>query len=266
MARRNLFESLDEVGGRIDRAGSILIGLDFDGTLAPIRPRPGEAVLEEPVRAVLARLDRLPRVDVMIASGRSLADVRSRVGLPQLIYSGNHGLEIHGRGLTFVEPVARAAAAPLHELCQRAETLLASVPGVVLEQKGLTASVHYRTAATERWDEIAQIARHLVASDPDRFVLSAGHRIWEIRPRVAWHKGKAVNWVVEHLEDPRRRLVFYIGDDRTDEDAFASLPDGITVNVGRGAPSQARYELTDPAAVELFLRWLLEKLSPPEEH
>jgi trehalose 6-phosphate phosphatase len=222
-------------------------------------------VLEEPVRAVLARLNRLPRVDVMIASGRSMADVRSRVGLPQLSSSGTHGLEIEGRGLAFVEPVARAAAAPLHELCGRAEKLLARVPGAVLEQKGLTASVHYRTAPTERWDEITQIARQVVASDPDRFVLSAGHRIWEIRPRVAWHKGKAVNWVVEHLPDPRRRLVIYVGDDQTDEDAFASLPDGVTVNVGRGASTQARYQLADPAAVEMFLRWLLEKLSSPGE-
>ena len=91
-----------------------------------------------------------------------------------------------------------------------------------------------------------------------------GRRVWEIRPRVSWHKGSAVNWVASHLEDPDHRLVFFIGDDRTDEDAFASLPEGVTIKVGRAASTQARYQLADPAAVELFLAWLLEKLSAQE--
>ena len=158
MSKRNLMDSLPEIVGPIDRAGKILLALDFDGTLTPIRSRPEEAVLAEPVRSLLARLAQLLRVDVMIASGRSLDDVRSRVGLPQLIYSGNHGLEIQGHGLEFVEPRARAAAGPLRELVRRAERLLANVPGVLLEPKGLTASVHYRTAPPERWDEIADRA------------------------------------------------------------------------------------------------------------
>ena len=106
-----------------------------------------------------------------------------------------------------------------------------------------------------------RIAHDLVASDPDRFVLSSGHRVWEIRPRVSWHKGSAVNWVARALEDLRRRLVIYVGDDRTDEDAFASLPEGITVKVGDGPSSQAGFQLEDPAAVEQFLTWLVEKLA-----
>ncbi len=106
MTTLNLTESLPEIASRIDRAESILLGLDFDGTLTPIRPRPEEVVLPEPVRAVLARLAGLPRVTLMIVSGRSLGDVASRVGLPQLIYAGNHGLEIRGPGLVFVEPTA----------------------------------------------------------------------------------------------------------------------------------------------------------------
>ncbi len=258
-------DSLAEIAGRIDRTGKILLALDFDGTLAPIRSRPEEAVLGETVRTLLAELAQSPRVAVMIASGRSLDDVRTRVGLPQLIYSGNHGLEIQGRGLEFVEPAARATAGPLREICRRAEELLATVPGVVLEAKGLTASVHYRTAPPGQWDEIARVARELVALDPDRFVLSNGHRVWEIRPRVSWHKGSAVNWVARAFQDPLPRLVIYLGDDRTDEDAFASLPDGITVKVGDGPLTRAGFQLEDPAAVEQFLAWLVEKLAPADQ-
>jgi trehalose 6-phosphate phosphatase len=95
--------------------------------------------------------------------------------------------------------------------------------------------------------------------------LTAGHRVWEIRPCVSWHKGRAVGWVLQHLDDPAHRLVFYLGDDRTDEDAFASLANGVTVNVGHvQSPTHARYQLADPAAVHGFLVWLAEKLCPAE--
>jgi trehalose 6-phosphate phosphatase len=263
MKGRSVLDSLPEIARRIDRAGRILLALDFDGTLTPICARPGDVVLAETVRTVLAGLDRLPQVDVMIASGRSIADVRNRVGLPQLIFAGNHGLEISGEGFSFEEPTARAAAGPLQDLAGRAEERLAGVPGVLVEKKGLTASVHYRNAPSELWDQVAKVTRDVVASEADRFALSTGRRVWEIRPRVSWHKGSAVHWVLEHLDDPGHRLVFFIGDDRTDEDAFASLTDGVTVKVGEGASTQARYEVADPAGVELFLTWLLAKLSRP---
>jgi trehalose-phosphatase len=264
MTAHMVMESLPEIARRIDRAGKILVGLDFDGTLTPIRDRPGNVVFEERVRTVVDKLSRLPRVNVMIASGRSIADVRSRIALPELIYAGNHGLEISGDGLSFEEPTAHRAAGPLQGLALRVQELLANVPGLLVENKGLTASVHYRNTPSELWDHVAQVVRHAVASEADRFVLLPGQRVWEIRPCVSWHKGDAVNWVAAHLEDPDRRLIFFIGDDRTDEDAFASLPEGVTIKVGHGAPTQARYLLADPAAVELFLKWLLEKLSSQE--
>jgi trehalose 6-phosphate phosphatase len=263
MTTRNLMESLPEIACRIDRAGTILIGLDFDGTLTPIRAHPDEVALPEPVRAVLTRLACLPRVTLMIVSGRSLMDVASRVGLPELFYAGNHGLEIRGPGLVFVEPTAAALIDRLQELTKQLEELLTDVPDALVEPKGLTTSVHYRNVPPELWDELAHVVRHVVASDPDRFVLTAGRRVWEVRPRVSWNKGRALGWVLQHLGDPAHRLVFYLGDDRTDEDAFAWLTDGVTVKVGRVPSStHARYQLADPAAVQRFLTWLVEKRSP----
>ncbi len=254
-------ESLPEIARRIDRARRILLALDFDGTLTPIRSRPRDAVLGETVRNVLEGLSRSPRLDVMIASGRSIANAQSLVGLPAVIYSGNHGLEISGKGLTFDEPAARAATGQLEILARTVQQRLANEPGVLVENKGPTASVHYRNAPADRWDHIAEVVRDTASSQADLFVVLPGRRVWEIRPRVYWHKGRAVNWVASHLEDPDHRLVFFIGDDRTDEDAFASLPDGVTIKVGHEARTQAHYQLADPAAVELFLKWLLEKLS-----
>jgi trehalose-phosphatase len=265
-APARLMDHLPAIAARIDRASGIVLGLDFDGTLTPIRPRPEDAALSEPVRDLVRRLALVPRVTVVIVSGRNLADVSERVGLPGLVYAGNHGMEIQGPGLSFVEPTADALIRPLEEHTRSLEDRLAVVPGALVEPKGLTTSVHDRNVPDEHRDELAAIVREVVAGDPDRFVLTSGHRVWEVRPAVSWHKGEALLWVLDHLEDGHAkadRLVFHLGDDRTDEDAFASLPDGVTVKIGPpDAPTRARYRLDDPAAVEHFLTWLLDHMNP----
>ncbi len=266
MTTGSLMDCLPEIARRIDRAQSLVLALDFDGTLTPFRQRPDQVTLSESVRAILARLANLPRVTVMIVSGRSLADVASRVGLPELIYAGNHGLEIQGLGLTFLEPTAAALIESLAQLTPPLESSLADVPGALVEPKGLTTSVHYRSVAHDRRDEVARVVEQVVARVSDHFVLSSGHLVLEIRPRVSWHKGKALQWVVQHLDQSSNRLVFYLGDDRTDEDAFASLPDGVTVKVAsEQTRTLARYQLADPDAVERFLTWLAEKLFAARE-
>lgn len=258
----DLLGSLAEIAGRIDDSGSLLLGLDFDGTLTPIRTRPELATLDDSVRAVLARLARQPHVTVMIASGRSLMDVSSRVGLSGLIYAGNHGLEIRGGGLNFVEPTAEAWANSLRELTLRLEALVAEVPGAVVEQKGLTTSVHYRNVPVELWELVSDVVHDVVGGDADRFIVTGGNRIWEIRPRVDWNKGRALHWVIERIERPGRTLVFYIGDDRTDEDAFVAHHQAVTVKVGpEWSPTAARYKASDPVEVEKFLNWLADHLA-----
>jgi trehalose-phosphatase len=261
-------DRLPEIAARIDRAGRIVLGLDFDGTLTPIRPRPDDAVLSDTVRDLVRRLALVPRVTVVIVSGRNLAEVSARVGLPGLIYAGNHGMEIRGPGLSFIEPTADALIGPLEEHTRKLKERLAAVPGALVEPKGLTTSVHDRNVPDEHRDALAAAVREVVAADAGRFVLTSGHRVWEVRPAVSWHKGQALLWILDHLDNDddnatADRLVFHLGDDRTDEDAFASLPDGVTVKIGPpDAPTRARYRLDDPAAVEHFLTWLLDHMNP----
>ncbi len=211
---------------------------------------------------LLARLAGSERVTAMIVSGRGLLDLTGKVGLPGLIYAGNHGLEIEGLGLEFVEPTAAATARLLAEVTEDLRPRLAGLPGGLVEPKGLTTSIHYRNVPPEHRDDLARIVHEVVASDPTRFVLTAGHSVWEIRPRVSWHKGHALNWTIRHLGDCASRMVFYLGDDLTDEDAFASLPDDVTVKVGNpGTPTRARYSLPDPDSVHAFLEWLAGRLA-----
>lgn len=262
MTTPNLLESLPEIAQRVDEARSLLLGLDFDGTLAPICPWPEQVALPDPVREVLARLAGNPKITLMIVSGRALDDVSRRVGIPGLIYAGNHGMEIQGPGLDFLEPTAAGLIEPLQNHTRALTERLREIPGTLVEPKGLTTSVHYRNVPPELRDAVEEAVKSVAESDPDRFHVTTGHKVWEIRPSVPWHKGQAILWAIEHMDSPSSQLVFHIGDDRTDEDAFASLPAGVTVKVGPAdAPTAARYRLADPPAVASFLEWLATHFS-----
>src|SRR5271166_2536395 len=89
LSRPDVFDNLDELHARISRAASVVLFLDFDGTLAPIVPRPALAELPNVARQVLNELAALPGTTLAIVSGRALADVRRRVGIAGLIYAGN---------------------------------------------------------------------------------------------------------------------------------------------------------------------------------
>ena len=173
-----------------------------------------------------------------------------------MIYVGNHGLEIEGPGISFVEPTALAFSGRLNELADILQARLSHIPGVLVEPKGLTLGIHYRNVAADRRDKVSRVVREVASIESDRFVLCSGKLVWEIRPRSDWHKGRAMLWTLLHLKlaDP---LIFYLGDDLTDEDAFASLPDAFTVKIGDPSiPTLARYFLEGPTEVREFLEWL----------
>jgi trehalose 6-phosphate phosphatase len=211
--------------------------------------------MEEAVRQALGAISQQDHTVVAIVSGRALDLIRARVGLPGLIYAGNHGLEIEGRGLSFLEPAAAAARDQLQTLTRRLEFVLRPVPGVLVEYKVLTTSVHYRKVAGKDLARVEQMVREAIAPAAGVFRLDAGKMLWEILPRTDWNKGAAVRWILDHIgaEDP---LSIYFGDDRTDEDAFHALPEGLTFKVGCEGATDAKYRVPGPAAVEEFLEWL----------
>jgi len=265
MTPRDLREELPEIAAKLDAGGPVLLGLDFDGTLAPLCPHPDAVELAEAVRATVARLAAAARVTVMIVSGRGLADVAAKVALAELIYAGNHGMEIEGPGLSFLEPTAQGLAVPLESVTEALRQRLADLPGALVEPKRLTTCVHYRNVPAEHHEAVARIMRETAASHEEHFLLTSGHQVWELRPRVSWHKGEALRWAIDRLGGDAPPLVFFLGDDRTDEDAFATLPDSaVTVRIGPPAtPTLARHRLPDPDAVHTFLEWLAERLETP---
>ena len=241
----------------------LILFLDYDGTLAPIAATPDKAVLPRETKALLLKLRKSAACSIMIVSGRSLADVKKRVGLPGITYVGNHGLEVEGPGIKSQSPVPPSCRVVMGKITRELERRLSSVPGVVVEDKTLTISVHYRLAPPKalraiRKDVVGVVGPHVREK---KVRLTRGKKVFEIKPLRGWDKGKMVEWLLARqyfLLGERPIGSIYIGDDVTDEDAFKALADkGLTVFVGRPAATVARCYLRDTGEVRRFLEEVL---------
>lgn len=251
------FPAMHGVAEPIRQAEHLLLGLDYDGTLTPIVDDPALALLSKAMRQLIWALTQRDDITVALISGRAQADLQKLVGIPGAIYAGNHGLEISGPGVSYLEPTARAAMSKLHALGQDLAKKIGAVQGAFVEDKGLTLSVHHRRVAPVDAAEVCRVVHQTVATH-EEFHITLGDKVYEVRPRVSWNKGSAVSWIKMQLGKPDT-LVIYVGDDATDEDAFQSLGDGaVTIRVGDLAATSARFLLPDPATVQHFLEWILE--------
>jgi trehalose-phosphatase len=259
--RRCLLQNLNDVEADLRAARRISLFLDFDGTLAPLVQDPAQARLDGRTRETLARLRGISRLTTILISGRALSDIRDRVGLEGLIYAGNHGMEICGGGLRFVEATAAARRRELLALSTGLAAGLRDVRGAMVEYKGLTTTVHYRRVAVGERARLVRVVRAAIGPASRSFRLGASEMAMEILPRSGWHKGEAVRWINQRL-GAGEVLSLYLGDDLTDENAFRALPGGITVRVGRCTATFARYCVADPPAVLQFLTWLVHHVAP----
>jgi trehalose-phosphatase len=210
------------------------------------------------MRQTIWALTQRDDIAVTVISGRAHGDLQGLVGIPGLIYAGNHGMEISGPGLSFLEPGARAAMPELHALAQEVARKLHHVPGAIVEDKGLTLSVHHRRVAAMDGEDVWRIVHGAVTPVRDRFHITLGNKVFEVRPLVRWNKGSALAWIKAQINKPDTAVI-YIGDDTTDEDAFRALgEDAVTIRVGDHAKTAARHRLADPAAVQQFLQWIID--------
>ena len=238
-----IWSNLGWVRRRIATAKRLFLFLDFDGTLAPIVNNPADATLPAELKATLRALSKCEDVVPVIISGRSLDDVRERVGLP-LIFAGDHGLEIRGAGLEYSVPQAQELRYQLLGLCNTLRARLDLFPGALVECKRLTASVHVRQVERAQ----VPVIRDSLLSEVRRypaFQISCGKEVYDIRPRVAWNKGAAARWILERQSgDPGDAIC--MGDDTTDEDLFSSFADGITIRAGWSGKTSAHYWVAGP--------------------
>jgi trehalose-phosphatase len=233
----------------------LLLLTDFDGTLSEFVPVPDTAVIVPEVQQTLARLAARDDSILGVVSGRRLSDVMARVGVRVDYVSGLHGMEIAGPLNDFRHPSLDAIVPIIADIARRAKAALAWCPQVLLEDKTCALTCHVRRVCAEdagrvlgEFVEIAQ--RHL---DTGVLRLLPGAKAFELLPRVEWHKGCGLEWIRQEVEAQtgKEHVVVYLGDDRTDEDAFAALrPGDIAIGVGdRPHDHLLHFRLAGPASV-----------------
>jgi len=230
--------------------------LNFDGTLSEIVSDPDAATLVDGAAEALENL--AAQCPVAILSGRDLADVRDRVGLPGIWYAGSHGFEMIGPDGSHHHNDAAAAAVPvLERAAAELRDELIQIAGARVEHKRYAVAVHYRNAAPDRVGEIvAATHRH---GQRHGLRVTGGRKVVELRPDIDWDKGTALAWIRDRIHQTGRVLPIYIGDDLTDEDAFDAIRfNGVGVVVrhdeDRGRATSAQFTLNNPAEVCEFLR------------
>jgi trehalose-phosphatase len=250
----HLFRSWDKVARCLGTSRNIALFLDFDGTLAPLHPRPEEVWLDVSTRRTLLRLARSPRFRVWIVTGRLQADVRARVRVAGIHYLGLHGRE--GRTDAVIADETR-------EVIDYAKiwlgALLLSVRGIWLEDKDLTVAIHYESVADEGVRRARRMVRGVLQSFGASLQLIRGKKVWEVAPAELGDKGVAVRDALTSMA--RSAVPVYVGDDQMDEPAFAALARGITVHVGSSCRTRAHYRLSSVVQVRQFLERLEREFS-----
>lgn len=251
---RSAFRAWAEIRYRLRAARNVAVLLDFDGTLVNLRRRPSDVQVPAKVKRLLERLVLHTHQFVAIVSGRRVATLRGLVDVDGLHYFGLHGAEKDGLSAAISDEARRA----LEGAKRSARLQLCDFSGIWIEDKGLSFSVHHYgvgVAATQR-GKIALLK--LLAPWGDALHVLNGSRVWEVLPREIPGKSSVVDHVLGRL--PAGATVVYVGDDGTDELAFAVLPNQITVKVGRAADTRARYFVRAPADVLRFLTRLEKEL------
>ncbi|XP_071727704.1 probable trehalose-phosphate phosphatase F [Rutidosis leptorrhynchoides] len=285
-------KSFDHIIYRANKK-KIVIFLDYDGTLSPIVNDPNRAFMSTDMRsAVKGVAEYFPTA---IISGRSLdklSPVYELVGLTELFYAGSHGMDImfpandtlptnhtkyiratdkQGKEVNLFQP-AREFIPMIDEVFRTLVERTKDIPGAFVENHTFCTSVHYRNVDEKRWPIIAQCVHDVLKGYP-RLRLTHGRKVLEIHPMIDWDKGKAVKFLLKSLglSNSDDVLPIYIGDDRTDEDAFKFLRErkrgyGILVSAVP-KESKALLSLRDTREVKDFLKSMItwkEKMSVSE--
>jgi trehalose 6-phosphate phosphatase len=259
-----LFCNLEKIFLKLKQADKLVVFLDYDGTLSPIASCPEKATLPNPTRKALRDIVKNKKITVAIISGRMLKQVKNMVGIKGIYYAGCHGLEMENNHLAgFSGKLKKAKILIKHAKIELKKSLKASMflKYVKIEDKGLMLGLHYRRAAAhdaKRIREIfyATIKPYMLSKD---IVVEKNKKVLEIKPNINWNKGSFCIYLLKKIKRRHKKILpVYIGDDKTDESAFAALNgEAVTVFVrGERKTSLAKYYLDSTSEVSYFLKHL----------
>jgi trehalose-phosphatase len=244
--------------------------LDIDGTLAPIAPTPGHAVVPSETKSVLSSLVKLPGVHVGFVSGRSVTDAWRMMEIERAWVIGNHGFEIRSPD---GEVTNVAESGDFENAIQAAATALAPIaretPGALVENKHWTLTLHYRLVEDRLVAGIVARTREIARKLGLR--VTEGKKVVELRPLIDINKGSAALAFANRVGALRNGSTLYAGDDQTDEDAFRvlrnAMADAVTVRVLGLADDQvgdtdAEFTLASTEELRQVLAWLVAQKGP----
>lgn len=266
----------------IAKGKKIVVCLDYDGTLSSIVDNPEEAFMTDKMRMALHEVARF--FPTAIISGRGRDKVYDFVALDNVYYAGSHGLDIaaplqspnfgdpkhqtravdrKGNEIVLFQPAKKYLPA-IQKILSALKEKTRSIKGVMIENNKFCVSVHFRHVRDEDFCTLEKLVNSVLVEYKE-FRISIGKKVFEIRPDMVWDKGHAVNYFIDTLGlgSSDDVLPLYIGDDRTDEDAFKAIR-----NRGEGFPivvssipkdTMALYSLRNPLEVNKLLinlvRW-----------
>jgi trehalose-phosphatase len=255
-------DEIERAASAIRRASAgrhLLLLLDFDGTLAEFNTDPEAVFLSDERRRLLLEIHDRQDATVAIVSGRRLEDVRARARLPPDNYhAGLHGLEIEGHGDRFEHPDVASGIGLVRQLVADLSRDVEPIGGVFVEDKTLSAVVHFRGASAGDAARVPALVNARAGSHIDsgelRIMLGAG--MTEILPNIDWNKGHAVAWIRDRVaaSSALPTVSVYIGDDVTDQDAFRALGEGGIAVAASSRVSGAHFQIDGPREVEALLR------------
>lgn len=253
-----IWDHIQDIEEKIKQHKTLLLMLDFDGTLSPMATHPDKAFLPNKTKEILETLHKKPHVILAIISGRSVNNLKEKVGIQGIIYAGNHGMEEEVFGhyvrLDLSDDVKNALAVAKKELTE----LQSQYPQSTVEDKGIILGFHYRLLDPSLVDsaknDFYEIAKHF----KNILKVFYGTYVLELRPKTDINKGTFVLSLIKRVAEKIHQHPFpmYIGDEATDEDVFTSLPDGLTIIVGNTQGSKAAYSLSNTEDVLRFLTWI----------
>ncbi|CAH8351967.1 unnamed protein product [Eruca vesicaria subsp. sativa] len=245
----------------------IIMFLDYDGTLSPITEDHDNAYITNEMREVVKEVALYFKTAII--SGRSTNKVQSFVKLTGIYYAGSHGMDIKGptkidqsdQEVMFQPAIDYLPM--IDEVVGILKEKTRSIPGATVEHNKFCLTVHFRRVNEKRWPALAEQVKSVLTDYP-KLRLTEGRKVLELRPSIKWDKGKALEFLLHSfgITESDDVLPVYIGDDRTDEDAFKVLRErgqgfGIIVSE-TPKETNASYSLQDPSQVREFIKRLVK--------
>jgi len=247
---------------QLKSAEVVIFMFDFDGTLSPIAPTPKQAFLPVSTKKILEKLCKFSFVAII--TGRSLEDIKKKVGIKKIIYAGNHGTEWQIGKQKKTIKISRLSCQKLAEVERKFKDLVSRYPSLLVDEKKQGFSVHYRKLSASRQSKFSKEAEKIIASYKRSKFISFfyGKKVLEAVAKTGWNKGKFAKFLIGYLKKKYKKdiLPVYIGDDTTDESVFLNLKTAITARVSRDKKSFAKYFIKNQRDVNKALHYFLNAL------